>query len=819
MNYEKQNGLPKRRPLPTIGTESPKLPGRGSSLPKAAGSPASTGVSSRRKESHLDRNGVEDGYSEEGIATPVRTFLSSNITPRSGARKARAETASPSPHNTPNGTPNVSRPVSSKANYEKPTEDSRAPSAMGLRISATGKRSRAGSIISDGPDSSVSSRPVPMKRKNSATIVNSPEDTPKFFHANDVRSKVPSKSLGERPLPRLPGYQESQEEIKDLSNAGPSALSESPIADVQSPKFFYINDLTESNALSPRLANGIALSRPPLQTIYSAHTAGTPPRAPSPLKDEVLPRKSSINKASPRRHTRLVSNGGTEIKQAGLNSNGNGDLSRRSSVSSPRPPSAATHRRSSSVQSAGPSPPRRPSTAMSDTSPKERTRTTSLIGANGALPHSINPPAITQELPPSPSPQPPRSPTKVAGASQSKLDQMNELAAKARRERKVLDLEISNSSLLAINRALEREMRKQTAELRRYRRLSRSGRMSMAPARSASGKMSIMSETDTNIESDDLLTASEEEEDLEDLLSNLSSVSTRSRPSSAGHAARARFQDPARVQLDLEAHRALLLDSQKLNSSIKRCLSQSEALVSSAKRALEYEAPVPEPENLGARVLTPDDIEDENLGQGLLSPSINPASVNPWERTLGSNGSLDEGLSTPDYSRWGPPTAPWTPSLEDREPPWTAFESAELDGELQDERHDGASEFEIQREDLRLAEADTALHVRPRSPPKYELQPQSMLKPKPSLPSRRVSDISIDGVDDSSESDTSTDEERTLQSFTERARTPEGRSILEKKQIPKPPDPSPGDAGYRGSMQGLGHYLQAFSIFAAKQEA
>jgi len=39
----------------------------------------------------------------------------------------------------------------------------------------------------------------------------------------------------------------------------------------------------------------------------------------------------------------------------------------------------------------------------------------------------------------------------------------------------VLDLEISNSSLLAINRSLEKEIRKQKAELRRFRRMSRAG--------------------------------------------------------------------------------------------------------------------------------------------------------------------------------------------------------------------------------------------------------------------------------------------------------------------------------------------------------
>lgn len=90
---------------------------------------------------------------------------------------------------------------------------------------------------------------------------------------------------------------------------------------------------------------------------------------------------------------------------------------------------------------------------------------------------------------------------------------MNELAANARRERKVLDLEISNSSLLAINRTLEREMRKQTAELRRFRRLSCSGRLSVAPSRSASGKMSMLSEATDELD-DNLLTSDDELEDL-----------------------------------------------------------------------------------------------------------------------------------------------------------------------------------------------------------------------------------------------------------------------------------------------------------------
>ena len=79
---------------------------------------------------------------------------------------------------------------------------------------------------------------------------------------------------------------------------------------------------------------------------------------------------------------------------------------------------------------------------------------------------------------------------KSAG-SQSALEVMNELAANARRERKVLDLEISNSSLLAINRSLEKEVRKQKAELRRFRRMSRAGRFSMDTIDSAADAFSV----------------------------------------------------------------------------------------------------------------------------------------------------------------------------------------------------------------------------------------------------------------------------------------------------------------------------------------
>ena len=441
-----------------------------------------------------------------------------------------------------------------------------------------------------------------------------------------------------------------------------------------------------------------------------------------------------------------------------------------------------------------------------------------MVVSNGALPHSVNPPAATQELPSTQLPAQSPSPTRPSAVGQSKIDQMNELAANARRERKVLDLEISNSSLLAINRTLEREMRKQNAELRRYRRLSRSGRISVAPtSRSVSGKMSPMSESAE--ESADETSPSDsdnEENDHEDLLSGLSSPSAASsRPSSpTSRAARARFQDPRRPELDLAAHRVLLLDGQKLNQSIKRCLAQTESLIASGKTALEYQARAPTPENLGARVLTPDDHEESTFGQGqgLLSPSPWTGG-NPFERSLGSIGSLDGGLQTPDYSKWGPSTEVQTPF-------------AEIGDLVVSDELDGATATDI----LDVSEKNEDYGVDAAAPDLFE--GEGNLDGKSNLDERRSeSDISLDGVDDSLDSSSLEGDPHLQDSPPPEA--PPLQPPLEEKDFSRPSSPSrivnamrPPDTksdmagnvpGNRGSMQNLGHYLQAFSIFGAGQ--
>lgn len=206
------------------------------------------------------------------------------------------------------------------------------------------------------------------------------------------------------------------------------------------------------------------------------------------------------------------------------------------------------------------------------------------------------------------------SPTK----SPSQEKELTDLVSSARRERKVQDLEITNASLEAINRTLERQLRKQTAELRRYRRLSRSGRLSLnsAGSRVASGSsvdggalaragmgLDDLSEEESEMEAQD-----EDIEDEEDDFSGSESTGDLNSSTAKLRDASHRQRDEMRLQLDLSKHQQLLIDSQKINQSLKRCLGWTEELIKEGKRALEYKVRVSEVE-LGGRVLAPEDIE------------------------------------------------------------------------------------------------------------------------------------------------------------------------------------------------------------------
>lgn len=233
---------------------------------------------------------------------------------------------------------------------------------------------------------------------------------------------------------------------------------------------------------------------------------------------------------------------------------------------------------------------------------------------------------------------------------------MNELAANARRERKVLDLEISNSSLLAINRSLEKEVRKQKTELRRFRRMSRAGRFSMDTMDTIDATETYSVGGASNVgDLSDMSEEKEEEEPLEEEDEDSDSSLDESQLSPSAQAERdetRRIRDEKRLQLDLAKHRELLIDSQKMNQSLKRCMNWTEQLIKDGQKAIEYKVHVSDVK-LGGRVLVAEDEhEDEPLeeSRGLLSPwspvyhTAMDALESPFFPDLSRNTEHDSGV-------------------------------------------------------------------------------------------------------------------------------------------------------------------------------
>ncbi|KAL8659481.1 MAG: hypothetical protein Q9202_007095 [Teloschistes flavicans] len=594
---------------------------------------ASTPSPTLRKDGLAGRlNGSVADHSDHAT-TPVKPLLNSNITPRSGSRKARVESTSSTPRRTPETIGAKGRPVSM---IEGQNWSSGAPNA------GFGSDTRGGNVSRPERARSVVSDAQPSTTRQDGESWNAGLDTvPKFFHANETKplraTKVQSPSSQSQP--RLADNRQFYGSAGSARSSRPS----SPQYGDDRPKFMYANGKEEDSPPAPKLMNATFGTRPPLQTIFSSYQTTTPThRPPSPLKEEVLPvsRKSSLSKPSPRRHTRLISSGSNGIRAPDSMTKGQLDISRRSSLNEstrraiqPQSPVLSTRNITSS---------RRSSVALSD-SGREPTFALSPEPQDADLSPAYHPTTSAVE------PIQPHSPSKAA-PGQSKLEHLNELAANARRERKVLDLEISNSSLLAINRTLETEMRKQKAELRLFRRLRSSGRFPPS-SRSASSRFSMPSA------SDDLSPTSSADEDYldDDRFSNVSGTSddtsfpdslsfsptprNSTTPAGKGRQSRA-------FKMDLSAQRALLLDSQKLNQALKRCLGRTDELIADGKKALNYSVDVGHASGLGPRVLTPDERDEEvELGRGLLSPGIDEKNENPWERL----GSMEDAGHTPQF--------------------------------------------------------------------------------------------------------------------------------------------------------------------------
>ncbi|KAL8804285.1 MAG: hypothetical protein Q9182_002650 [Xanthomendoza sp. 2 TL-2023] len=606
----------------------------------------------------------------EEVATPVGSFLSSNVTPRSGSRKARVESASSTPRRTPESTSRTGRPLSMIEGRDWPSGELRKAPASGTRAAHVLRPARAQSVSSDVQYPVGYNSPAVHQDKASRTA--SPDSLPKFFHANDAkpRPNVGPPSRSPQLQPKLAGAPY----VNGMSKIDTSASTASPDSGDEHPKFFYADRMPEATTPPPRFANGIVSSRPPLHTIFSSYQTTTSPaqRPPSPLKEEVMPisRKSSLSKPSPRRHTRLVSNGSNEIRAPEALTKGQSSISRRSSLNNPS--RRISQPQSPITSSFGISSSRRASFALAE-SGRDAAAPTPQESPSAETPSNELTADTSSDLVPS------QSLSKPA-PGQSKLDHLNELAANARRERKVLDLEISNSSLLAINRTLETEMRKQKAELRHLRRLRSSG-VFPASTRAGSSRFSMLSTNDDmsptssadedGIDDDPFSNASDGTSDdtsFPDSLNLSPTVRNSSLPVAKARQSRS-------FKVDMASQRVLLLDSQRLNQALKRCLGRTDELIADGKKALEYKVDTGDASNWVPRVLSADERDGEmEPSRGLLSPGLDERIENPWDqvRSTEEEEEEEEGPFTvpePDESlgaqRLDIPTNPWEDEAQD----------------------------------------------------------------------------------------------------------------------------------------------------------
>ncbi|OAA62234.1 hypothetical protein ISF_05243 [Cordyceps fumosorosea ARSEF 2679] len=524
------------------------------------------------------------------VASPVSGFLATNVTPRTGHRQTRVE----STNNTPTATPTPDNRVNG---WDR---DSPRPGGMGLTSSADSGL-KASEMPPDANDTNKFFYASDAKNIQTPCQLRQPPPTvqkgPNFFYANAALSNGADRSAPSTPNP-----------VPMLSPPNPNTQD-------SSTKFFYANGTPEmepkpafsnSNSNSvlssgPRLALG---GRPPLGS--SATVVGVVQRPPSPLKHTSTPApvlSPILRNAMPPASSQI-----SPPSPATLNPEGQRGMRRVSIEAPPKPP----RRQSRATGSPGPElqlPPKltmspNPSETVSPPASPGILQTSmtmaSLLHAAEELQGSDDDPDILSE---------PQSPSKSHFS-----DSVNELVANARRERKVQDLEITNASLEAINRTLERQLRKQTAELRRYRRLSRSGRLSLTSAPNSR----VVSEalTDPPVDLSDLSEheqSEEEEEEFDDSIeeSDLSMNDTASM-SAISISAMRRKRDEKRLQLDLTKHQELLIDSQKMNQSIKRCLSWTETLIKEGQKALEYHVRVSDVE-FGGHILSPVDEDDYDL--------------------------------------------------------------------------------------------------------------------------------------------------------------------------------------------------------------
>ena len=501
-----------------------------------------------------------------------------------------------------------------------------------------------------------------------------------FFHADEAKPAATPRKVEPRPgLTKASSFFYASDAGSNMSGSeNPHASPRMEATRLEGEKFFYANDQvhkqqTAKAATVPRAASP---SRQSPRFPSPEVTRDRPQRPPSPLKEASYssapatvrsPRPKSITNPGKRPEPNTTSQSAQQ-QTSSLRRD-----SLKGAVTTPRKAehsstsvraeldgsteSTPTKRHGVHVSPKGIATQHVTVPTPSDASPDAQSPRSASLGSNNIIFSSL---ALDTNK--SIIHSPTMSPTKADGQSvpsADELQKMREQASNARRERKVLDLEISNSSLLAINKTLEREMRKQNAELRRFRRLTRSGRFSLANGSlrsiSVQSTLSTLNERELGVDSLSDLSEHSSDEDDDDDDDDDDADSSISSPTSSTFsptsAARQRARDEKRLILDLSKHQQLLVDWQKMSQSIKRCVSWTEDLIREGRKALEYKVKVSDVQ-IGGRVLSRDDDGDESSmmlaegNKGLLSPSATMSMLE--EQALwGRAADEREGLVSP----------------------------------------------------------------------------------------------------------------------------------------------------------------------------
>ncbi|RMY46191.1 hypothetical protein D0863_15896 [Hortaea werneckii] len=643
MSADRSSNTNNNRPLKP-GVAAPKT-ARSPLTPRAAtaATPAPRPTSSKTATVRSEPPRVAPRVRQEDVGGKD-AVANGNVTPRSAARLSRAGSATPT--HTDEESPNANRP---KVSAPRLTAE-RSTSTMGLGVGGTmpGRTSRPKSLVSSGSSQRATSPPL-VRSPGHLDLSNGDESIEsRFFHASDARRQEP---VAKKPEPKRAAtffYADGKQEERKAPSPRPASPVQSTVSEKRLSGPWIRNDRNAGSTQSPPMLSpalsGISNSSP---FFSSASTNQTTKRSPSPSKENI---HLSYRK------------GASQI--FGLRPTQRSHQDIRSIAESPSigtdPSSYFTpHKKSpslSSIDSSGSQQSRRRSATHVESTPSP-------------LLHELKSPMIPrvnkqpQQITDTP-PQEMRSPPPAAESTFSPTANKSaaELAADARRERKVLDLEISNSSLLAINASLEREVRRQKSELKRFRRLSRAGRLSTNPldrsARfSAEGMLSTLGEEEEGEEeeedesafglpsgfTDDVGDFSEDTEDEED-------DDGRDEPSSPSSAQTRRdsarlAKDEKRLQRDLEKHKELLVQSQRMNQSLKRCMYATEEMMREGRKALEFSVKV-EDVRLGGRILTGHEEDEEGLEEGVGDEEEEGDGGGGAEVEVG-----DESLQSEDHDR------------------------------------------------------------------------------------------------------------------------------------------------------------------------